>query len=95
MAGPVVDEERLMNRLRWRIIPYVMLLYIVTIIDRVNIGFAALGMNKDLGISMTVFGTIAGVFFISYFLFEIPSNVILHRVGARVWTACIIITWAR
>ncbi len=93
MASPVVDEERLMNRLRWRIIPYVMFLYIVTIIDRVNIGFAALGMNKDLGISMTVFGTLAGIFFISYFIFEIPSNVILHRVGARMWIARIMITW--
>jgi ACS family tartrate transporter-like MFS transporter len=94
MAAPVVvDEERLMNRLRWRIIPYVMFLYIVTIIDRVNISFAALRMNKDLGISMTVFGTIAGIFFLSYFLFEIPSNVILHRVGARLWMARIMITW--
>jgi ACS family tartrate transporter-like MFS transporter len=93
MASPVVDEERLMNRLRWRIIPFVMFLYIVTIIDRVNIGFAALGMNKDLGISMTVFGTLAGIFFISYFIFEIPSNVILHRVGARMWIARIMITW--
>jgi ACS family tartrate transporter-like MFS transporter len=93
MASPVVDEERLMNRLRWRIIPYVMFLYVVTIIDRVNIGFAALGMNKDLGISMTVFGTLAGIFFISYFIFEIPSNVILHRVGARMWIARIMITW--
>ena len=89
----VVDEERLMNRLRWRIIPYVMFLYIVTIIDRVNISFAALRMNKDLGLSMTVFGTIAGIFFLSYFIFEIPSNVILHRVGARLWIARIMITW--
>jgi len=93
MANYNVDEEQLMNRLRWRIIPYVMFLYVVTIIDRVNIGFAALGMNKDLGISMTVFGTLAGIFFISYFIFEIPSNVILHRVGARMWIARIMITW--
>jgi ACS family tartrate transporter-like MFS transporter len=93
MAGLAVDEEQLMNRLRWRIIPYVMFLYVVTIIDRVNVSFAALGMNKDLGISMTSFGTIAGIFFISYFIFEIPSNVILHRVGARMWIARIMITW--
>jgi MFS transporter, ACS family, tartrate transporter len=93
MAKIEVDEEQLMTRLRWRIIPFVMFLYIVTIIDRVNIGFAALGMNKDLGISMTAFGTVAGIFFISYFLLEIPSNVILHRVGARVWIARIMITW--
>lgn len=93
MATIAVNEAQLMNRLRWRIIPFVMVLYIVTIIDRVNIGFAALGMNKDLGISMTSFGTIAGIFFVSYFIFEIPSNVILHRMGARVWIARIMISW--
>ena len=93
MANIAVNEEQLMNRLRWRIIPFVMFLYIVTIIDRVNIGFAALGMNKDLGISMTAFGTVAGIFFLSYFIFEIPSNIILHRVGARIWIARIMITW--
>ena len=93
MASFAVEEEKLMNRLRWRIIPYVLALYIITIIDRVNIGYAALGMNKDLGISMTVFGTLGGIFYITYFIFEIPSNVILHRVGARVWIARILITW--
>ncbi len=93
MAIDQIDEPRLMTRLRWRIIPFVMFLYVITIIDRVNIGFAALGMNKDLGISMTWFGTLAGLFFISYFLFEVPSNVILHRIGARVWIARIMISW--
>ena len=93
MAMAKVNEDELMNRLRWRIIPFVMFLYIVTIIDRVNIGFAALGMNKDLGISMTAFGTVAGIFFVSYFLFEIPSNIILHRIGARIWIARIMISW--
>ncbi len=93
MAKIAVNEAQLMTRLRWRIIPFVMFLYIVTIIDRVNIGFAALRMNKDLGISMTAFGTLAGIFFISYFIFEIPSNVILHRVGARIWIARIMISW--
>jgi len=93
MSSFAVDEEKLMNRLRWRIIPYVMVLFIVTIIDRVNIGYAALGMNKDLGISMTVFGTLGGIFYITYFIFEVPSNVILHRVGARVWISRIMISW--
>jgi ACS family tartrate transporter-like MFS transporter len=93
MASFEINEEQLVRRLRWRIIPFVMFLYIVTIVDRVNIGFAALGMNKDLGISMTAFGTVAGIFFVSYFVFEIPSNVILHRVGARIWIARIMITW--
>ena len=88
-----IDEERLMSRLRWKLIPYVFLLYIVANIDRVNIGVAALNMNKDLNISAAVFGSIAGIFFIFYFIFEVPSNVILHRVGARVWIARIMITW--
>jgi ACS family tartrate transporter-like MFS transporter len=89
----VLDEEALMQRLRLRLLPWILFTFMLTIVDRVNIGFAALGMNKDLGISMTWFGTIAGIFFMSYFLFEIPSNVLLHRVGARRWIARIIITW--
>ena len=79
----MVVEEVLINRLRWRLIPWPMFLFFWTLVDRVNIGYAALSMNKDLGISMTWFGTIAGIFYIAHFLFEIPSNVILHRVGAR------------
>jgi ACS family tartrate transporter-like MFS transporter len=68
-------------------------LYIVSFLDRVNVGFAALQMNEDLGFSGTVYGLGAGIFFIGYFLFEIPSNLILERVGARVWIARIMITW--
>ena len=93
MPKQMVAEEPLMNRLRWRLIPWPMFLFLWTLVDRVNIGYAALSMNKDLGISMTWFGTIAGIFYIAYFLFEIPSNVILHRVGARKWIARIVITW--
>jgi ACS family tartrate transporter-like MFS transporter len=93
MAKQMVSEDALMNRLRWRLIPWPMFLFLWTLVDRVNIGYAALSMNKDLGISMTWFGTIAGIFYIAYFLFEIPSNVILHRVGARKWIARIVITW--
>ncbi len=91
--GVAVNEEKLMSRLRWKLIPYVFLLYIVANIDRVNIGVAALNMNKDLDISAAVFGSLAGIFFIFYFIFEVPSNVILHRVGARVWIARIMVTW--
>ncbi len=87
------DEERLMAKLRWRIVPYIFLLYIVAMMDRVNISFAALEMNKALAISSTAFGTIAGIFFIAYFFFEIPSNVIMHKVGARIWMARILFTW--
>ena len=93
MEEKKVNEERLMNKLRWRIVPYVMFLYIIAILDRVNIGFAALEMNKALGISAATFGFLAGIFFIAYFFFEVPSNVLLKKFGARMWIARIMITW--
>src|SRR5450756_306366 len=93
MAGVVMDEKRLISKLNWNVIPFVFLLYVVAIMDRVNVGIAALTMNKDLGITATLFGTISGIFFLGYFIFEIPSNAILYRVGARVWIARIMITW--
>lgn len=86
-------EKRVGSKLMWRIIPFVMLLYFISFLDRVNAGFAALSMNKALGISSTAFGFGGGLFFIAYFLFEVPSNLILHRVGARVWIARVMITW--
>lgn len=70
-----------------------MLSYVVAYLDRVNVGFAKLGMSTDLGLSDAVYGFGAGVFFIGYFIFEVPSNIILHRVGARVWIARIMVTW--
>jgi ACS family tartrate transporter-like MFS transporter len=95
MIGPTakINEEGLMSKLRWRIVPYIMLLYIVAVMDRVNIGFAALTMNKSLGISASAYGMLAGIFFISYFFFEVPSNIIMHKVGARRWIARILISW--
>ncbi|HKX40632.1 MAG TPA: MFS transporter [Burkholderiaceae bacterium] len=77
----------------WRIVPFLMLCYVVAYLDRVNVGFAKLQMSQALGFSETVYGLGAGVFFIGYFIFEVPSNVLLHRVGARVWIARIMITW--
>lgn len=77
----------------WRLLPFVLLLYVVAWLDRVNIGFAALQMNKDLGFDDAVYGFGAGVFFIGYALFEVPSNLILARVGARLWITRIMITW--
>jgi MFS transporter, ACS family, tartrate transporter len=77
----------------WRLLPFLLLLYVVAWLDRVNVGFAALQMNADLGFSPTVFGFGAGVFFIGYALFEVPSNLILARVGARRWIARIMVTW--
>ncbi len=76
------------------VIPFVMLLYFIAYLDRVNVGFAALTMNADLGFSATIYGIGAGVFFIGYALFEVPSNIFLHKVGARIWIARIMITWA-
>ena len=67
-------ENRVMRKVSWRIVPFIMLLYFIAYIDRVNIGFAALTMNKDLGFSSTVFGLGAGIFFWGYFLFEVPSE---------------------
>jgi MFS transporter, ACS family, tartrate transporter len=86
-------EKRVMRKVALRIVPFIILLYFVAYIDRVNIGFAALTMNKDLGFSPAVFGFGAGIFFWGYFLFEVPSNIILDKVGARLWIARVMITW--
>ena len=86
-------ERATMRRVAWRLVPFICLLYFIAFIDRVNIGFAALTMNKDLGFSASVFGFGAGVFFFGYFLFEVPSNYILDKVGARLWIARVMITW--
>ncbi|MHC2433217.1 MFS transporter [Bradyrhizobium sp. USDA 4451] len=84
---------RVLRKVTLRIVPFIMLLYFVAFIDRVNIGFAALTMNKDIGLSPTVYGFGAGIFFWGYFLFEVPSNIILHKIGARIWIARVMITW--
>ncbi len=86
-------ETRVLRKITLRIVPFIMLLYFVAFLDRVNIGFAALTMNEDLGFSSTVFGIGAGIFFVGYFLFEVPSNLILNKVGARIWIARVMITW--
>ncbi|WCK53207.1 MFS transporter [Aneurinibacillus sp. Ricciae_BoGa-3] len=81
------------RKIRNRIIPFLVLLYVISFLDRVNLGYAALGMNKDLGLTAQQYGLVAGIFFIAYFIFEVPSNMLLHRVGARIWLARIIITF--
>jgi len=86
-------EARTIRKVRVRIIPFVFILFVVAVLDRNNIGFAALTMNKELGITSQQYGFIAGVFFFGYFIFEIPSNLLLHRIGARVWIARILVTW--
>jgi ACS family tartrate transporter-like MFS transporter len=86
-------QARVVRKLTWRILPFVMLLYFVSFLDRVNVGFAALSMNKDLGLTPTMFGLGGGIFFLGYFLFELPSNLILDKVGARIWIARVMVTW--
>jgi ACS family tartrate transporter-like MFS transporter len=86
--------QHALRKVRNRLIPFVGLLYFAAFLDRVNVGFAAAQMNRDLGFSPYVYGLGAGVFFIGYSLFEVPSNLILHKVGGRRWLARIMITWA-
>ena len=88
------DIERSVTRkLAWRLVGFAGVLYFFNWLDRVNVGFAALQMNQQLGFSATVYGWGAGLFFLSFAVFEIPSNLLLHRVGARIWIARIMITW--
>src|SRR5689334_3815280 len=95
MADAVTPEfERaVVRKVFLRIIPLLFILYIIAYIDRANIGYAALQMNAELALSSEAFGFAAGVFFIGYFLFEVPSNVMMNKYGARVWIARILITW--
>ncbi|ACL56439.1 MFS transporter [Methylobacterium nodulans] len=86
-------EQATMRRVAWRLVPFLCVLYVIAFVDRINVGFAALTMSRDLGLTPAMFGFGAGLFFISYFLFEVPSNLILDRVGARRWIARVMITW--
>ena len=86
-------EKRTVSKVFWRLMPFLGLLYIIAFLDRVNVGFAALSMNKDLGFSNAIYGLGAGIFFIGYFVMEIPGNIIMSKVGARMWIARILITW--
>ncbi|HEY0218243.1 MAG TPA: MFS transporter [Afipia sp.] len=88
------DENRVYTKVTWRLIPFLFLCYVAAYLDRVNVGFAKLQMLGDLNFSETVYGLGAGIFFIGYFIFEVPSNIILHKVGARWWIARIMLTWA-
>lgn len=81
------------RKLKIRLLPFLFELYVVAFLDRVNIGFAALTMNRELTITSQQFGLAAGIFFWGYFLFEIPSNLMLHKIGARIWITRILITW--
>ena len=86
-------EKRTMDKVTWRLVPFLMLCYFIAYLDRVNIGFAGASMRNDLGLSAGVFGGASGIFFIAYFFFEVPSNLALDRFGARIWIARIMLTW--
>jgi MFS transporter, ACS family, tartrate transporter len=90
-AKPI--ETRTIQKLQIRLIPFLFVLYVVAMVDRINIGFAGLTMNKDLGLNSQQYSIAAGIFFIGYFLFEVPSNLMLHKVGARIWIARILLSW--
>src|SRR5665647_2897655 len=86
-------ETRTIAKVSKRLVPFLIICYFVAYLDRVNVGFAALTMNQDLGLSQTAFGFGAGIFFIAYFIFEVPSNLLLERFGARKWIARIMLSW--
>ncbi len=88
------SESALYSKVTRRLIPLLFLCYVAAYLDRVNVGFAKLSMLKDLHFSETIYGFGAGIFFVGYFIFEVPSNVILHKLGARLWIARVMITWA-
>jgi MFS transporter, ACS family, tartrate transporter len=92
-AAPPPVGEATIRRVTMRVLPFLVLCYFVSYLDRVNVGFAALQMNGDLGFTAGIYGWGAGIFFFGYFLFEVPSNLVLERVGARRWIARIMITW--
>ena len=100
-AGPAAAQRQATDgelaqtyrKVFWRIVPFLMLCYVVGYLDRVNVGFAKLQMSQDLAFSDTVFGLGAGIFFLGYFVFELPSNLLMHKLGARIWIARIMITW--
>lgn len=93
-TAPVSELERAtMHRVAWRLLPFLIVCYLIAIIDRGNIGMASLQMNHDLGLTPAIFGFASSLFFVSYFLIEVPSNLALQKFGARIWIARIMITW--
>lgn len=96
MTAPAIGsaaERAVIRKVGWRLLPFLTFLYIIAYLDRVNVGFAALTMNEDIGLSNTAYGLGAGIFFVGYLLFELPSNLALQRFGARRWIARIMLSW--
>ncbi|MGP4128435.1 MFS transporter [Pantoea tagorei] len=92
-TAPSELERETVRRVVWRILPFLIVCYLIAIIDRGNIGMASLQMNEDLGLSKAVFGLASSLFFVGYFLFEVPSNLAMQKVGAKIWISRIMITW--
>src|SRR5437868_4869659 len=86
-------DDRIFAKCAWRLLPLIIAAFIINFLDRTNVGFAALTMNRDLAFSPSVYGFGAGVFFLSYSLFQVPANLMLHRFGARRWLCCILLLW--
>src|ERR1700726_4180267 len=93
VAGRDQLETQTYAKVTRRLLPFLFLCYVAAYLDRVNVGFAKLQMLNDLKFSETVYGLGAGIFFIGYFFFEVPSNILMEKFGARVWIARIMITW--
>jgi len=93
VLSPGEVDRSATRKIQTRIIPFVFVLFVIAFVDRINIGFAALTMNRELAITSQQFGLLSGIFFGGYFIFEIPSNLLLHKIGARVWIARILISW--
>ena len=89
----MVSERELISKITWRLMPFLGILYLIAYIDRQNVSFAKLQMVGDLGMSEYAYGLGASLFFIGYFLFEVPSNLFLNKLGARIWFARILVSW--
>src|SRR5258707_216203 len=88
-----MSEQQIFAKCAWRLMPLITAAYAVNYLDRTNVGFAALTMNKDLGFTPTAYGFGAGIFFLSYLLFQVPANIALGRIGARIWISLILASW--
>jgi MFS family permease len=93
MANSSITKDAVYKKIAWRLMPVLFLAYIFAYLDRVNIGFAKLGMKEEAWFNDEVFALASGIFFIGYFLFEVPGNILMHRIGARIWITRIMLTW--
>src|SRR3954464_12581569 len=98
-ALDAAGQSALLSAINWRLIPLLFFCYVIAYVDRINLGFAKLHLREVLGVNEAVFGAVyglgAGLFFIGYFLFEVPSNLIMQRVGPRLWTPRLLLRWGR